>query len=69
MSNPANDFQNFQCFINGQWTGADSGTGVEVENPANGRVFATVPACSTAQAMRALDGAEQAQAAWQAFRK
>jgi lactaldehyde dehydrogenase/glycolaldehyde dehydrogenase len=67
MSDLAGGLKNYECFINGQWTGAKTGESIEVENPADGRVFATVPACSTAQAMDALEGAEQAQAAWQAL--
>ncbi|MDA9317437.1 aldehyde dehydrogenase family protein [Puniceicoccaceae bacterium] len=64
MSTP---IQHYKCYINGQWSDADNGATIEVENPANGQVYATVPACSTAQAMEALAAAEKAQPGWQAL--
>ncbi|ADE53248.1 aldehyde dehydrogenase family protein [Coraliomargarita akajimensis] len=64
MSTP---IQDYRCFINGQWTTAENGATIPVENPATAEVYATVPACSTAQAMEALDAAEKAQPAWQAL--
>jgi lactaldehyde dehydrogenase/glycolaldehyde dehydrogenase len=67
MNSLASDIQDYQCFINGQWAGAENGETIDVENPATSEVFATVPACSTAQAIEALHRAEQAQAAWQAL--
>ena len=63
MSNP----QDYKCYINGQWVESESGASIEVQNPANDEVFATVPACTTAQAMEALEAAEKAQPAWQAL--
>ncbi|MEM1085498.1 MAG: aldehyde dehydrogenase family protein [Verrucomicrobiota bacterium] len=59
--------QDYRCFINGQWTESASGDRIEVENPANGEVYASVPSCTTGQAMEALDAAEAAQPAWQAL--
>jgi succinate-semialdehyde dehydrogenase/glutarate-semialdehyde dehydrogenase len=32
-----------QCYIDGQWVGADSGKSVEVDNPANGKRLGSVP--------------------------
>ncbi|MGJ8638425.1 MAG: aldehyde dehydrogenase family protein [Opitutaceae bacterium] len=66
MSN-SETIQNYSCYINGQWTESETGARIDVENPANGEVFATVPACSTAQALSALEAAEEAQPAWQAL--
>ena len=63
----SNEMTNYQCYINGQWTTSDTGKTMDVENPANGEVFATVPSCSPAQAKEALAGAERAQAEWQAL--
>ncbi|MEO0795492.1 MAG: aldehyde dehydrogenase family protein [Verrucomicrobiota bacterium] len=61
------DIQSYSCYINGKFTDSANGAIIEVENPANGQVFATVPACTTDQAMEALDAAEKAQPAWQAM--
>jgi lactaldehyde dehydrogenase/glycolaldehyde dehydrogenase len=67
MNSSANKFTDYQCFISGQWAGPENGETITVDNPANGQVIATVPACSTAQAIEALDGAERAQPNWQAL--
>jgi lactaldehyde dehydrogenase / glycolaldehyde dehydrogenase len=64
MSTP---IKHYQSYINGKWSASESGATIDVENPANGEVFATVPACSTTQAMEALSAAEKAQPAWQAL--
>jgi lactaldehyde dehydrogenase/glycolaldehyde dehydrogenase len=55
----------YRAFIDGEW--ADAKDHIEVRNPANDKVFATVPACTTAEAQQALDAAEKAQPAWQAL--
>ena len=39
MTSLASDIQNYQCFINGQWAGAENGETIEVEDPANGQVL------------------------------
>ncbi len=31
------------CFINGEWVGADSGETIDVTNPSNGEVIGTIP--------------------------
>ena len=67
MGNVPTEITNYKCYINGQWTVSETGATMEVEYPATGQVFATVPACSSAQAKEALAGAEAAQAAWQAL--
>jgi lactaldehyde dehydrogenase/glycolaldehyde dehydrogenase len=58
---------NYKCYIDGQWTVSGNGATLDVQNPANGEVFASVPACTTAQANEALEAAARAQAAWQAL--
>jgi succinate-semialdehyde dehydrogenase/glutarate-semialdehyde dehydrogenase len=42
------------------WIGADSGETIDVTNPATGEVIGTVPACGTAETMRAIDAAQAA---------
>ena len=53
-----------QCYINGEWKNADSGKTVEVTNPANGEVIATVPFMGASEAREAIAAAEKAQVAW-----
>ena len=56
-----------QMYIDGAWTdGHGSGT-LAVENPANERVFATVPVGSARDAVAALEAAKRAQPAWAAL--
>ena len=55
-----------QCFIDGQWVDADDGAKVEVKNPANGEVLATVPRCGVAETRRAIEAAKRAFPAWAA---
>lgn len=55
-----------QCYINGQWTGADSGKTVDVTNPATGELLGTIPLMGAAETRRAI---EAANAAWGAWRK
>lgn len=57
-----------QCdmLIGGQWTAGSATARIEVENPANQRVIATIPAGSAADAEAALRAARAAQPAWAA---
>lgn len=57
--------QHYRAFIDNQWI--DATDRIEVENPATGEIFATVPRCSANQARDALASAAQAQPAWQAL--
>ena len=57
--------QHYRAFIDNEWI--DATDRIEVENPATGDIFATVPRCSTDQARAALASAAQAQPAWQAL--
>lgn len=54
------------CFINGAWTGADSGETVEVLNPATGEKLGTVPKMGGAETRRAIEAAHAALPSWRA---
>ena len=53
-----------QAYINGQWTGADSGETLPVTNPASNEILAEVAKCGTAETRRMIDAAAVAQAVW-----
>jgi succinate-semialdehyde dehydrogenase/glutarate-semialdehyde dehydrogenase len=53
-----------QCYINGQWTDADSGKTIDVTNPATGEVLGTIPNMGTAETRRAIEAANAAWAGW-----
>jgi len=55
-----------QAYINGQWTDADSGSTVEVTNPADGTPLASVPDMGAAETRRAIEAAQAAMPAWAA---
>ncbi len=55
-----------QCYIDGQWTDADSGDTFEVKNPATGAVLGTVPKMGAAETRRAIEAANAAWPAWRA---
>jgi succinate-semialdehyde dehydrogenase/glutarate-semialdehyde dehydrogenase len=55
-----------QCFIDGQWVGADGGAVREVRNPATGDLLATVPYAGTAETRRAIEAAARAFGPWRA---
>ena len=57
----------YQIYINGQWTSSTNQEVIEVENPANEEVVATIPAGSKDDAQRALEAAQTAQPAWEAL--
>ena len=56
-----------QCYIDGKWMDADSGDTVEVTNPANGEVIATVPRMGADETRAAIDAANRAWPAWRAL--
>ncbi len=56
----------YKMFIDGQWVNSTSGETINVENPANEQVFATVPAGTSDDAQLALVAAQKAQAQWAA---
>jgi succinate-semialdehyde dehydrogenase/glutarate-semialdehyde dehydrogenase len=53
-----------QAFVGGQWQDADDGSNFPVGNPATGTVIGTVPRMGAAEARRAIEAAQLAQAAW-----
>lgn len=53
-----------KAYINGKWIDAKSGQTIEVENPATGEVFATVPALSKEEVEQCVADAEAALAEW-----
>jgi succinate-semialdehyde dehydrogenase/glutarate-semialdehyde dehydrogenase len=55
-----------QCYIGGAWCDADSGERIEVTNPANGEVIATVPQMGATETRRAIEAADKAWAGWRA---
>ena len=56
-----------QCFIDGQWCGADNGDVVDVINPANGDLIARVPLMGSAETERAIETAHRAGKSWRRY--
>ncbi|MEO1009953.1 MAG: aldehyde dehydrogenase family protein [Bacteroidota bacterium] len=59
------NIRTYYCYSNGEWVKKSSGERIDVENPANGEVFATIYVSSIAETQQALQSAEEAQFAWQ----
>src|SRR5437868_13918532 len=55
-----------QCYIDGQWLGADNRKSVPVTNPATGERLGSVPEMAAAETTRAIEAAERALPAWRA---
>jgi len=55
-----------QCYIDGQWVGADNGATRKVHNPATGELVSTVPDATAIETRRAIDAAHRAFAGWRA---
>ena len=55
-----------QCYLDGAWTGADSGGSIKVNNPATGEIVGSVPDMGAAEARRAVEAADRAWPAWRA---
>ena len=53
-----------QCYINGQWRDAISGKTVEVTNPADGSVIASVPYMGAEETRESIEKAREAQVKW-----
>ncbi|WP_066966301.1 NAD-dependent succinate-semialdehyde dehydrogenase [Microbulbifer sp. Q7] len=62
LKNP--DLLRKQSYINGQWVDADSGNTLDVINPANGKVVATIASCGADETRRAIEAANEAWPAW-----
>ncbi|MCB5205230.1 NADP-dependent succinate-semialdehyde dehydrogenase [Neorhizobium sp. T786] len=56
-----------QCFIGGAWIDADSAGVIDVTNPADGTVVASVPKMGSAETKRAIEAAEAALPKWRAL--
>lgn len=56
--------KHYRCYINGEWLNDSSRDLIEVENPVNNEVFATVTACHKDDVQYALESSEKAQLAW-----
>uniref|UniRef100_C6E2R0 Succinic semialdehyde dehydrogenase n=1 Tax=Geobacter sp. (strain M21) TaxID=443144 RepID=C6E2R0_GEOSM len=52
------------CYINGAWTGADSGETIDVTNPATGEKLGTIPKMGGAETRRAIEAANAAFPKW-----
>ena len=57
----------YRYYINGEWMESKAGDIIEVENPANGEVFASISFSSKEDAQYALESSEIAQKKWQAL--
>ncbi|MDX6746673.1 aldehyde dehydrogenase [Polaribacter sp. PL03] len=55
----------YRCYINGEWIEKSSGEKIDVENPANGEIFAEIYSSSLDEVQQALEAADKAQFAWQ----
>lgn len=62
-----NQIKHYPCYINGQWLDSSQRDAIEVRNPADDQIFATVTACSKTDVQHALETSEAAQPAWQAL--
>ncbi len=54
------------CYVAGEWTAADSGKTIPVDNPASGEILGSVPDMGAAEARRAIEAAQQAFPSWRA---
>ena len=59
------EIKNYGCYINGEWLDASKREAIDVQNPANNEVFATVTACNADDVQYALETSEKAQLSWQ----
>ena len=65
LNNPALLRQ--QCYINGQWRNANSGGTIDVTNPANGEVIASIPKMGAEETNAAIEAARIAQITWRSM--
>ena len=56
--------KSYNMFIDGKWVPASSNETIEVLNPANEEVIATVPMGTREDARKALESAREAQVTW-----
>ena len=62
-----NQITHYPCFINGEWLDSSKREVIDVRNPANDEIFATVTACTKNDVQYALETSQKAQAGWQAL--
>ncbi|MEJ4047192.1 NAD-dependent succinate-semialdehyde dehydrogenase [Erwinia sp. SLM-02] len=53
-----------RCLINGEWISASDGRVIEVDNPASGKIIATVPSLTGSEAENAIAAAKAALPGW-----
>lgn len=53
-----------QCYIDGEWVGADDGETIPVHNPASGELIGNVPRVGADETRRAIGAAQKAWGAW-----
>ena len=58
------DIKHYSCYINGEWLDDNTREVIEVENPVNNEVYATVTACTKDDVQYALESSEKAQIGW-----
>lgn len=58
--------KDYKALIGGEWVKAESGETIDVVNPANGEVIASVPNCGPLEADRAVKAAHRALGTWAA---
>jgi succinate-semialdehyde dehydrogenase/glutarate-semialdehyde dehydrogenase len=64
MLQKTNQFMREAILINGEWVQADSGTTIDVVNPATGLKMGTVPKAGLAETRRAIEAANEAFKSW-----
>ncbi|MEM1108411.1 MAG: aldehyde dehydrogenase family protein [Planctomycetota bacterium] len=67
MTATASTVDTYRCYIHGEWVESETHKTIEVQYPATGEVWATVPDCTKAQAEQALQSSQEAQPAWAAL--
>ena len=55
-----------ECFIGGEWTAAQSGETVAVDNPASQKIIGAIPKMTAVETKRAIEAAARALPAWRA---
>jgi len=55
-----------QCYIYGEWIDAETGDTLEVDNPATGKILASVPRMGARETRKAIEAADRALPEWRA---
>lgn len=59
------NIKHYPCYINGEWLDSSVRDVIEVENPVNNEIFATVTSCTKDDVQQALETSQKAQKAWE----